>query len=165
MIKSIIWTSVLCIIAGVLQSTVLSYISFFNVVPDIALCILVFSAYVNGTMIGQTSGFFSGLFLDFLSAAPLGLNCLVRTLIGALAGLFKGAFFLDIIFLPVILCALATLLKAFIILILNLIMGPVVPVYSFTTSVLWLELALNCVSAPLLFLLLKRFNPILFGRS
>jgi rod shape-determining protein MreD len=165
MIRSIIWTAVLCIIAGILQSTIVSYVSFFKVVPDLALCILVFSAYVNGTMVGQTSGFFSGLFLDFLSAAPLGMNCLIRTIIGALAGIFKGAFFLDIIFLPVILCALATFLKAFIILILNLIMGHVVPVYSFTTSVLWLELALNCVSAPLLFMLLKRFNFLLAGRN
>jgi len=160
MIKSTVWTVVLCVMAGILQSTLIAKIAFFNVIPDIALCVLVFSAYVNGTMTGQISGFFSGLFLDFLSAAPLGLNCLVRTVIGALVGIFKGAFFLDIFFMPVILCSLATVLKALVILIIHLFMGQAVPAYSFTSSTLWIELGLNALSAPLLFLLLKKFGPI-----
>ena len=164
MIKTTVWTVFLCIIAGILQSTLLGKIAFFNVVPDLALCIMVYSAYVNGTMTGQISGFFSGLLLDFLSAAPLGLNCLIRTLIGALAGVFKGSFFLDIFFMPVILCALATIIKAAILFILNLIMGPVVPAYSLTSYVFWVELGINSLSAPLLFFLLKRIKYLLIER-
>ena len=148
-----------------MQSAVLHMVAFFRVVPDLALCVLVFSAYVNGTMTGQVSGFFSGLFYDFLSAAPLGMNCLIRTVIGALAGVFKGQFFLDLIFMPVILCVLATVLKALSIFILHLIMGQTVPTFSLFTSVFWIELALNAVSAPLLFILLKKFKPILIGRG
>jgi len=165
MIKSIVWTVILCVLAGILQSTLIAKISVFKEVPDIALCIVVFSAYVNGTMTGQISGFFSGLFQDFLSAAPLGLNCLVRTIIGALAGIFKGAFFLDILIMPVILCSLATLMKALVIFLIHLFMGSAVPAYSLTSSKLWIELGLNAVSAPLLFLLLKNFRPILTGRK
>jgi len=165
MIKSIVWTVTLSVIAWILQSTLIAKIAFFNVIPDIALCIVVFSAYVNGTMTGQVSGFFSGVFLDFLSAAPLGLNCLVRTVIGALAGIFKGAFFLDIFFMPVILCSLATILKALVVLIIHLFMGPAVPAYSFTSSKLWIELGLNALSAPILFLLLKNFRPVITGRK
>lgn len=165
MTKNIIWTIVLSIIAAILQSALLHKIAFFNVIPDLALCIVVFSAYVNGTMTGQLSGFFSGLLIDFMSASPLGMNCLIRTLIGALAGVFKGAFFLDIFLMPIILCALATILKAIIIFILHLIIGPSVPAYSFTASVIWLELGLNCISAPLLFFLLRRFKPIMAKRK
>jgi len=165
MIRSIIWTIVFCVAAAILQSTVINMISFFNVVPDLALCILVFSAYVNGTMTGQVSGFISGLFYDFLSAAPLGMNCLVRTIIGALAGIFKGQFFLDAIFMPVILCALATILKALSIFALHLIIGQTIPAFSLVTSVFWIELGLNALSSPLLFLLLKKFKPILAGKG
>lgn len=165
MVKSIIWTVLFSIIAAILQSTLISRLPFINVIPDLALCIIVFSAYVNGTMTGQVSGFFSGLLLDFLSAAPLGMNCLVRTLIGALTGIFKGAFFLDIFFMPVILCAVATLLKALIVFILHLIIGPTIPVYSLTTSLLWIELGINALCAPLLFFLLKQFKPILPGQK
>jgi len=164
MIRCIIWTVLFCILAGILQSTLIARIAFFNVIPDLALCILVFSSYVNGTMAGQVSGFCSGLFLDFLSAAPLGLNCLVRTLIGALTGIFKGSFFLDIFFMPVILCALATILKAIILLILHLIFS-FIPSYSFSSSLLWTELGLNCLSAPFLFLILKRVKPLSTGRN
>ena len=31
-------------------------------------------------------GFFSGMFIDFLSGAPFGFNCLFRTVIGYIAG-------------------------------------------------------------------------------
>ena len=166
MVRSIIWTVFFCIIAAILQSAVLYRIAFLGITPDLALCVLVFSAYVNGTMVGQVSGFFSGLFYDFLSASPLGMNCLIRTITGALAGIFKGQFFLDVIFMPVVLCVIATLLKAAVVLILHLIMGSAVPQISFTTPVFWIELGLNAVSAPLLFFLLKKFKPILLaGRN
>jgi len=165
MIRKILWTVFLCVIAGILQSSILPKIPFFKVVPDLALCVLVYSAYVNGTMTGQVSGFFSGVLLDFLSSAPLGLNCMVRTVIGALSGVFKGSFFLDIFIMPVILCALATLLKAVIILIIHLIIGQAVPTYSLTSPILWIELGFNCLCAPLLFLFLKRFKPLLPDRS
>jgi len=158
MVRSIIWTVVLSVIAGILQSTLIAKFAIFNVIPDLALCVVVYSAYINGTMAGQISGFFSGILLDFLSAAPLGLNCLVRTVIGALTGLFKGAFFLDIFFMPLILCFLATLLKAVIFILLNLLMGSSVPAYSFASSTFWLEIGVNSLCAPVLFFLLKRIK-------
>jgi len=165
MIRSIILTVILSLAAAILQSTLLAKIAFFfNVVPDLALCVLVFSAYVNGTMTGQVSGFFSGLFIDFLSQAPLGMNALIRTVTGALAGIFKGALFLDYIVMPAILCALATILKAIMMFILHFIIASI-PAYSFIEPKFWIELALNVISAPLLFLLLRQFKPMLLGRS
>jgi len=162
MTRSIIWTVVFCIVGAILQSIIKRIVPY---VPDLALCVLVFSAYVNGTMSGQVSGFLSGLFYDFLSSTPLGLNSLIRTLIGAFTGLFKGSFFLDVIFLPIIICSLSTLLKAVIIFLLHLIMGSIVTLtYSLTTPVLWIELGLNAACAPFLFLLLKHFKPILADR-
>jgi rod shape-determining protein MreD len=158
MIKPVVWTAAFCILAGVLQSTLLARIAVYKAVPDLALCIVVYSAYVNGTMTGQVSGFISGLMLDLLSAAPLGLNCIIRLLIGAFVGLFKGAFFLDIFFLPVVFCAMATLLKAAVLLLLRLILGSVIPVYSFVTPLFWAEFGLNSLIAPLVFGLLKHIK-------
>jgi len=165
MIKTVLWAVLFSVIAGVLQSTLLSHIALYRAVPDLALCIVVYASYVNGSMTGQFSGFFSGLCLDFLSAAPLGFNCFIRTLIGALAGLIKGNFFLDFFFLPMILCAIATLAKAVIIFILHLVLARAVPAYSMTTPVFWAELALNCICAPFLFGILRHFGPISAGRG
>jgi rod shape-determining protein MreD len=161
MIRSIIWTIILSVAVYLLESTLLAKI-FLNV-PDLPLCILVFSAYVNGTMTGQVSGFLSGLFIDFLSQAPLGMNSLIRTLIGALTGLFKDSLFLGYVIMPVILCAVATILKALIIFVLHFMVS--IPAYSLTDSRFWIELGLNALCAPLLFLLLRNFKPMLTGRS
>ncbi|MDR2659464.1 MAG: rod shape-determining protein MreD [Spirochaetaceae bacterium] len=166
MTKTIIWTTLFIAAAGILQSTLLSPLSiYFYAKPDIALDILVFSAYMNGMMTGQLSGFFSGLLLDFLSNAPLGLNLFVRSVIGALTGVLNGAFFLDNLILPAALCAGATLLKAGLLLLLNFLFAGAIPAYSFNTPVLWVELAMNAVLAPLIFGLLKMFNKFIQKRK
>jgi rod shape-determining protein MreD len=161
MIKNIIWTVVFGLAAAILQSTLLSRLALYRAVPDIALGIIVYSAYVNGTMTGQFSGFFYGIMLDLLSAAPIGLNAFVRTIIGALAGLMKGTFFLDVFLLPMFLCACATLIKALILFLLSLLMTGIIPAYPLAAPLLWTELALNTFIAPFLFALLKRFNSLL----
>ncbi|MDR1238872.1 MAG: rod shape-determining protein MreD [Treponema sp.] len=165
MAKNIIWAVVFALCAAILQSTLLSRLAICHAVPDLALGIIVYSAYVNGTMTGQISGFFSGLLLDFLSANPLlGLNTLIRTLVGALAGLMKGTFFLDFFFLPMILCAAATIIKALALFLLHLLFAGAVPAYSLTEPLFWVELGLNTGSAPFLFGLLKLFPSLLAGR-
>jgi rod shape-determining protein MreD len=164
MTKHVVWATVFALLAGILQSTLLSHLAIYHAVPDLALGILVYSAYVNGTMTGQLTGFFSGLFLDFLSAAPLGLNTLVRTLVGAAAGLMNGAFFLDSLLLPMALCAGATLIKAALLFVLHLLFSGAIPTYALFEPTLWVELVLNTLSAPFLFGLLKLFNRLLAGK-
>jgi rod shape-determining protein MreD len=165
MIKKIIWTVIFGLVAAVLQSTLLSHFTLYRAVPDLALGIIVYSASVNGMMIGQVSGFFYGLALDFLSAAPIGLNALIRALLGALAGLLKGNLLLDVFLLPMILCALATLLKAFMLFLLHLLFGEAVHAYPLNAPVLWAEMALNTITAPFLFAFLKRFKTLLAGKE
>jgi rod shape-determining protein MreD len=164
MIKPVVWATAFVIVAGILQSTLLARLAFYQAVPDLALGILVYSAYMNGAMTGQLTGFFSGLLLDFLSAAPLGLNAFVRTLVGAAGGLIRGAVFLDFLFLPMCLCAGATLLKALLFFILHLLFSGTVPSYRLFEPTLWVELLFNTVTAPLLFFFLKHFNPLLSKR-
>jgi rod shape-determining protein MreD len=165
MVKKILLACALAVIAAVLQSTVLSRLAIFGAVPDLALTIVVFCAYINGTMAGQLSGFCSGLLLDFLSAAPLGLNAFIRTLAGALAGLLKGAFFLDFFLLPMALCAAATAVKAIALFPLHLLLPGSIPAYSLFTPTLWIELGLNAVTAPFVFALLKLVKGLAAGRN
>jgi rod shape-determining protein MreD len=159
--KKVIWATVFALAAAILQSTLLSRLAVYHAVPDLALGILVFGAYNNGTMAGQLTGFFSGLLLDFLSASPLGLNTFVRTMVGASVGLMRGTFFLDTLFLPMALCGGATLMKALLLWILHLLFGMAVPAYAALSPVLWVEFALNAVLAPFLFALLKLFKTLL----
>ncbi|MDR0732281.1 MAG: rod shape-determining protein MreD [Treponema sp.] len=165
MAKNVAWAAVFSLVAALLQSTLFFHLSLYHTIPDLTLGIVVYSAYINGTMTGQLSGFFSGLLLDFISSAPLGLNALIRTVMGAAAGLLKGTFFLDTVFLPMILCAAATLFKALMLFFLNLLLAGAVPSYSLAAPTLWIELLLNTASAPFLFGLLKLFQPLLVGKG
>jgi rod shape-determining protein MreD len=165
MIKNVLWASVFALIAALLQSTLLSRLALFRAVPDLALIIIVYSAYVNGSMTGQLAGFCSGIFLDFLSTSPLGLNMLIRTLAGSLVGLFKGMFFLDFLFLPMILCAAATIFKALVFFLLHLLLAPAVPSYTLFGVTFWVELGLNTFLAPFLFGFLKLFEGLLAGQK
>jgi rod shape-determining protein MreD len=159
--KNVTWATAFALLAAILQSTLFSRLAIYHAVPDLALGILVFSAYNNGAMTGQLTGFFSGLLLDFLSAAPLGLNTFVRTIIGASAGLAKGTFFLDTLFLPVVLCGGATLVKALLFWILHILFVSAVPAYAALSPTLWVELLFNALLAPFLFALLKLFKSLL----
>ena len=162
MAKKVIWGMVFILIATLLQSTVFSRLAvYIRVVPDVALVILVFTAYVNGTMTGQLTGFFSGFLMDFLSAAPLGFHAFVRTLIGALTGFIKGTFYLDFFFVPMALCAGATAFKALIYFLLHLILAGAVPLYNVFGLDFWIEMGLNTLLAPFLFAFLKLFSSLL----
>ncbi|MDR2553490.1 MAG: rod shape-determining protein MreD [Treponema sp.] len=162
MVKNIVWAVVFSTMAALLESVLFSRIKFYGAVPDLSLGIVVFSAYVNGTMTGQITGFFSGAFYDFLSASPMGLFTFIRTITGALTGLLRGTFFLDTVILPMALSALATLFKALMLLGLHLLFAGSIPAYQpLTSTVFWIELLLNTLTAPFLFGLLRLFKPLL----
>ena len=162
MTKRIIWSLLFILGAVLLQSILLSRLTLrFFAMPDITLCILVYFAYVNGTMPGQITGFLSGFIIDIFSVADLGLNSFIRTIIGGAVGFIKGTFYLDYIFLPMALCAGATFIKAIFHFLLSLIFPEIVPVYSLFGLTLWIELGMNTVLAPLVFAFLRLFSPIL----
>ena len=167
-LNRIIITSLLIAGAALLQSTILQKIEFYNAVPDLALGILVYTAYLNGSMTGQLTGFFSGFLLDLLSLSYLGFNALIRTVIGALSGLLKGMFFLDAVLFPMLLCFGATLLKGVLVFLIHLLFpgaDPPMPYYAFFEPKFWIELGMNTLSAPLLFGLLKLSEMIFSGRK
>ncbi len=165
MTKTVVWAFVLSIAAALIQSTLLVRLTVFGCVPDLALGILVYVSYVNGVMTGQTLGFISGIGLDFISASPLGFNSFVRTVVGALAGLLKGTFFLDFFILPFVLCVSATIAKALLVSLLSFLFVAAVPHYDFLSSKLWIEVALNGVCAPFLFAFLNLFKSVLRPRK
>jgi rod shape-determining protein MreD len=165
MIKTVVFSTLFATCAAILQSTLLSHVAIYHAVPDLALCVIVYTAYEYGVMTGQLSGFFSGLLLDFLSASPLGMHILIFTVIGAAGGLLRGTFVLDTFFLPMLLAAGATLSKALFLFILHLLFAGELPAYSLSAPTLWIELALNVFCTPFLFALLKLSTRIIRKRT
>jgi rod shape-determining protein MreD len=116
-------------------------------------------------MTGQTTGFLSGLFIDFISRSPLGLNLFIRTVIGGFTGMIHKSLILDKVFLPIVLCASATLLKALLLFALHFLFAGAVPAYSWTAPLLWKEIALNAALSPFLFKFLRSFDKLLVSRK
>lgn len=161
MIKTSVWSLVFSFSLLIIETALLSNIFFLPVVPDLLLLCLLFVSFTNGSVSGEIHGFFSGLMLDFLSASPLGLNSLLRTVIGFLTGLLKSTFNADKIFFPAILAAASTLIKAFMLFVLSFLFGSKIAVYNLSESLLWIELCMNTVLAPVLFNFLGLFSSML----
>lgn len=161
MLRSVLVSSLLSVFCVYAQGTWLHSIEVLSVVPDLALVVLVFTSFRNTGPEGQLTGFLSGLAQDALSASPLGLNALVRTLVGFTYALASGKIFADRVLLPVILAASATIFKALAISTVALLFPDQVVAYDFLGSALWIEVAYNAAAAPVLFLVLGAFGPLI----
>ena len=120
-LKSAIASSLIIILASLIENAILSNIVYLPAVPDICLICVIFISLQNGKIFGEAEGFFSGLCLDFLGACPFGLNCLYRTVIGYLAGIFHRVIGTEGIIAPMLLVFVGSLAKALLLLIINIL--------------------------------------------
>jgi len=154
LIRSVVFSTLLLIACSFVQAAWLGSIAILGVVPDISLVVLIWIAYVNGPVAGPFAGFFSGIVQDLTSAAPLGFHAFVKTVVATLAALLHGSFFIDRFFLPIVLGALGTVVKALAAGVLSILFGGKIHSYSFTDRMLWIEVAYNGLIAPVIFFLL-----------
>ena len=128
--KVILWTVAAAFLLGVFGTAILSHIQLLPALPDLILILVVYIALYNGTAAGITAGFFSGLIFDFLSLAPMGLHSFVFTVLGFLYGMLYGKYNVRRFFFPLILGLSATFLKAGILLVLRVLFGQSIQVYT-----------------------------------
>ncbi len=166
MIKSF-FTSVIILFCVVLVETaVLSNITALPAVPDLALLCVLYISMLNGKTFGTVCGFASGLLLDFISGAPLGFNCLFRTLLGYIAGGAGKSFNYGGIVVPAAAGFSGTLAKALCVWLISLFYPAVTVRYDIASGAFLFELALNSVLAPVMFQLLRFFRrPLAAGRE
>lgn len=159
--RVILWSVLAVFFATLVESTILARIAFLPAMPDLVLLIVLWISIMNGSTAGTTTGFISGLILDFLSASPIGLNALTKTVTAYIAGRFSGSFNMNRVALPVATAVLATFSKAALVFIASLFFGASIVPYSLLAPVFWYEVLMNAIMAPPVFLLLSLF-PTLF---
>ncbi|MFA6856933.1 MAG: rod shape-determining protein MreD [Treponema sp.] len=158
MTKSYI-TSILIIFCTVLiETAILSNISILPAVPDLLLLCTLYIGIINGKIAGEISGFISGLFLDFLSGAPFGFNCLYRTVLGFIAGVLGISFNFEGILMPSVIGFIGTLMKVFLVWLISLLYPNVSVMYHLISVSFIFELACNTILAPLVFKFLSMFK-------
>ena len=157
-IKSYFASTLILLISALLEAAIISNINLLPSHPDISLiCVLYFSLQ-NGRMMGETTGFTSGLFLDFLSAAPFGLNCLCRTILGYLGGLFNKTINTDGVLIPALLGFIATISKALLLWLLSVLYPANVVSYNPISFLFLFELGVNTLLTPIIFKFLGLFR-------
>lgn len=160
MFKSFLCSFLILLCSVIVETSILSNISFLPAVPDLALICVLYFSFLNGKNFGQVSGFLSGLLLDFLSGSPLGFNCLYRTVIGYLSGVFRRTINSSGFIVPSVIGLLATILKVFLIWLISLFFKSIKIYNIFTFSFLF-ELVMNVLLTPLMFKFLNSFRRIL----
>lgn len=160
MFKSFLCSFLILLCSVIVETSILSNISFLPAVPDLTLICVLYFSFLNGKNYGQVSGFLSGLLLDFLSGSPLGFNCLYRTVIGYLSGVFRRTINSSGFIVPSVIGLLATILKVFLIWLISLFFKSIKIYNIFTFSFLF-ELVMNVLLTPLMFKFLNSFRRIL----
>lgn len=142
------------------ETAVVSNLTFLPVIPDFLLLVTIYIALNNGSLLAESTGFISGIMLDFLSAAPLGLNALLRTILGFILGLFNGILNASSVLLQIVYGAVATILKAVVVYIISLFFNGVLS-YSLFSQIFLTEILLNSLFTPIIFKFLSLFSEFL----
>lgn len=162
MIKSFLISSLIVFCAALIESSILSNISFLLVVPDLILICSIYFSTLNGRFYGETNGFISGLILDFLTGTPLGMNCLYRVLIGYLFGLFSESLIVSGIIMPMLTVGIGTILKRLFIILISIFYPKInLNIYGFISPNFLFEFIANVFLAPIIFKFLSFFKKFL----
>ena len=100
MVKVFSVSTLILLIFAMVETAILSNLSFLPAVPDLVLLASLYIVMMNGKTAGVILGFVSGLILDFITGCPFGYNCLLRTLICYFAGFFNKNLNLAGFFIP-----------------------------------------------------------------
>ncbi|MBP5251106.1 MAG: rod shape-determining protein MreD [Treponema sp.] len=162
MIKAFLSSIFILFCSSLIESALLSNLTFLPAVPDFSLLCVIYLGFHNGRIFGEVSGFASGLMLDFLSASPFGLNCLLRTLCGYTSGLLTKTLNTEGTFIPCLLGFFATIFKMLLVFLISLLFPATVNPYRIISWTVLFELAFNTFFAPVVFKFLSIFRKTLY---
>lgn len=165
MIRSFLSAVIVLLCFSLFESAILSNVLILPSVPDFLLIVVLYLAMRNGKGFGEASGIVSGVFLDFLSSSPFGLNCLIRVVIGYCTGFFSRTLNANGFFIPVLLGFVMTLIKYFLMWFTALFYPSIVIPYDPSSMAFYFELAANSLLSPIIFKFLDLFSYMLLTES
>ena len=159
MAKSYFISFFITLCAVLIESTILSNISFLLVIPDLVLICSIYFAILNGRLYGEVNGLVSGLMLDFITGVPMGFNCFYRTIIGYVFGLFTNSIIISGMIIPMLTVGVGTLAKRLMIILISFFYPRInLQIYGFISYNFLFEFIINILLAPIIFKFLSFFN-------
>ena len=153
-----ITSTVLLLVVALIEKAILSNLLFLPAVPDLSMICILFISLHDGRFVGESTGFISGLLLDFLGSGPFGLNCFYRTLFGYLSGALNKILNTRSFFLPLLFGLIACAAKALLLLLVEILFPFVNIDFSPFTWPFVFECIENTVLTPFFFMLLNLFD-------
>jgi rod shape-determining protein MreD len=142
-------------LVAIVQSTFLARLDPSGVHPDLTLLTVISWSFLRGSREGVGWGFVGGLALDLLSGAPLGLNAILMTVAGYLAGLGEARVFRSNIILPIFIISSVSLGYFAVQFVAMQFLGRSLPLLETFLFVALPTVALNLLASPFVFHLLR----------
>lgn len=158
--KSYIAGIILIFSAVIIEASILSNITILPAVPDLALVCLLYMSVRNGRTQGQILGFLLGLFIDLMTGIPLGFNCIIRTVIGYIAGTIGVSLNTSGLIIPAVFAFLATLFKAFAAWIISMLFPSMINTVNISSVYFLFSLIVNTIITPALFKFFSLFSAL-----
>lgn len=160
MIKKYLIACVFCLGFVLFETSILSNFYSIKIIPDFVLLCTVYIAINNGKLFGTGVGFVGGMFLDFMSIGPFGLNALARTIVGYIFGLTRKSISTDGVIVSFIIGLVITFVKGIVLFIVSCLY-PNLRTYDLISLHFVFEMLINAVLAPVVFKFLNTFKNIL----
>jgi len=138
---------ILLFISLLLQSTVLHRLSIAGAYPDLILVVTIMIGLLRGTGYGAAVGFIGGLLQDILIGRFIGMNALVKMIVGYLVGLTEEKVFKENFITPFAAVLLGTLLSELLLWLLFRLYGRSIPFMSVLLRIILPGTAYNCLVA------------------
>ena len=112
----ILLKSAIIVVALLIQLTLINSITILGLKPDLIMVVVVVFSLLKGEKEGAISGFASGLLQDIFSTGLLGINALVKTVIGFTCGILREKIFHEhILFLIPVITFIASFIQSILI--------------------------------------------------
>jgi rod shape-determining protein MreD len=139
-----------------LQSTVLHRLAIAGTRPDLLLVLTIITGLLQGTRYGAAVGFIGGLMQDILIGRFLGMNALVKMIIGYLVGMTEEKVFKENFLTPFAAVLLGTLLSELLLWFLFRVYGRAIPFSDALLRIILPGIGYNCLVAVLCIARLNR---------
>jgi rod shape-determining protein MreD len=143
--------------AAMIQAVTLPSLHVLGVLPDLVLVLILVWSALRGTAEGLIWAFAVGLLLDVLALDPLGTNGLALLVVVLMAGPARRRLLHSGMVFPMLLVVFATMLHAFVLLMLRSDTSAGIPV-SAVIRISFLQGLLNAVLVPPIYVLLSGMN-------
>lgn len=140
------------------QATLLPRVRFFGAQPNLLLVLVIYWSLVNGVAEGIVFAFLAGLAMDIVAGLPLGTSPLALMPVCFLAIIGRNSVYVNNMWLPVLLVALATPIEGWLMLFLRQLHGVPVDWVGATSRVILPALALNVLLTIVVMRFMRRFG-------